>query len=454
MKIETNKTLCLFAFLEAATNQQGTSSSYNEFIMSNLGKDENFVKLLNDYLVLNLDYSAKRQEYPDTRHNSIVSKELLWVAASNSNGVDDFKNRIIGVLPNATQANFIRIIKEVEPYYNDLVWEKEQGNIKKMEAQLKPYKNDIASLFLNISIFYNTSWDVNLPFKIMLNPIPLESGTTTAIPMGNALICGFLTKNKNDFKSTLGVAIHEMCHVLYGEQSAKVQLEMEQWFLQSESPYKKLAYNYIDEGLATALGNGWAAEQIGGSLDSTDWYNDVYINGFAKVLYPLVKTYLDDDKRIDQAFVENAIDVFSNRFPDALRQTKILMNEVQLFANTEIESEIDAIVEALHGNFNLRSMWLSTPIDSEQSVEKFGQELTTKLFIVDSEQSETVSILNDQFSSITINTPLNAMDVLFDNESKSALIVLVIDDYAKLKAAMKQLSEIELVEFGRRYMLK
>src|SRR5690606_19616147 len=152
--------LCLVSFLEASIGQQGTSSSYTKYIDEHLGSDKEFVRLLNMYGKLNLDYSGRRQEYPDTRYAVIDSKDLIWVAASNSSDLADFSERIIGYLPHNTHTAYINILEQIEPYYDSLVWNKEKENIKRMELQLQPYSAQIEQLFLTISKFYNTQWDV------------------------------------------------------------------------------------------------------------------------------------------------------------------------------------------------------------------------------------------------------------------------------------------------------
>lgn len=454
IQIETNKTLCLVSFLEASIGQQGTSSSYTKYIDENLGSDKEFVRLLNMYGKLNLDYSGRRQEYPDTRYSVIDSKDLIWIAASNSSGLADFSERIIGYLPHNTHTAYINILEQIEPYYDSLVWNKEKENIKRMELQLQPYSAQIEELFLTISKFYNTQWDVTIPFKICLYPIPLERGNTTAIPKGNALICGFLSHNEKSSEGLVGVIVHEMCHILYGQQGPEVQTEQEEWFLTSKSPYKKLAYTYIDEGLATVFGNGWAYEQMNGKVDESEWYNDEYIDGFAHAMFNLAKEYVSQNKSIDQNYVDKSIELFAKTFPKATHETSILMNEVQLFANTEVEEEIDLIFEGVHGNFNIRSMWLSTPIDISQSWEKSRKEQTTKLFIVDSKNEETIKQLNNNYPEVTIKTNLNSIDVLFDKESDSVIIIININGFSKLSKALAQLSGMKYLEFGKNYKIE
>lgn len=454
IQIETNKTLCLFSFLETSSNQLGTSSSFRDYIINAYKKDKEFTKIVDAYSNLNLDFSFKRNGLPKKRASYVTTKDLLWIAASNSKSLDDFSQRIIGVLPHLTHIQLIKLLKQSEKYYNDLIWHKEQENIARIQNQLGKYKNQISDLYLKISKFYNTSWDTSVPFKIMLYPIPLEKGRTTAIPAGNILICNFLSHKKDDYKSRLGIVIHEMCHILYKEQRSNFQNKIEEWFTNSPSPYATLAYSFINEGLATALGNGWSYKQIYNALDAKKWYNNKHIDGFAHALFPLVEDYLNDEKTIDQNFVNKSITLFKDTFPKATEETAILMNSVQLFTNTEKEDEINKIANNIHEYFNIRSMELLAPILSKESKELFGIKNATKLFIVDSDDLNTFIGLQEAFPNLKIQTPLNTIDVFKDENTKSTLIIMNINGLEKLNTAYNVLSNIEYLENGRNYNIK
>ncbi|MEM5566405.1 hypothetical protein WNY78_14890 [Psychroserpens sp. AS72] len=454
IQIESNKTLDLFNFLETSSGHVGTSKSFQKYISDSLSHDKEFNMLIDSYSKLRLHYSIEQQEFPDKRTASIPIKNLLWIAASNANSIDDFSQRIIGTLPHKTHIQLVKALKVAEPYYNDLIWKKEQDNIARIQNQLSNYKEQISETYLKISKFYNTPWNTDIPFKIMLYPIPLTAGNTTAYQKGNALICGFMSHNENEYKAQLGIIIHEMCHLLYREQSAEFQHKIEQWFTNSTSPYAPLAYTFFDEALASALGNGWAYKQIHKSLDPKEWYNNKHIDGFAHALYPIVEQYVNSGKNIDQYFVNTSIELFEKKFPKATVETAILMNSLVIYANSEKETEIDDILDTIYNYFNIRSMWLSTPILSDNSKKKFDKKETTKLFVIDLDNANTVKGLQEHFPHLKIQTPLNSIDILKDEKTSSTLIIINIDDLAKLNDAYKVLFNITYLENGMNYKIK
>ncbi|MFD0796848.1 hypothetical protein ACFQZJ_05215 [Maribacter chungangensis] len=454
IQIETNKTLGLFSFLETSSAQLGTSRSFRELILDFYKQDKNFNILINSYSKLNLNHSITREEFPKKRPASTTVKDLLWIAASNSTSIEGFSQRIIGLLPHQTHTQLIEILKNIERYYDNLIWNNEQENIDSIENKLGKYKSKISELYQSISRFYNTSWNINIPFKIMLYPIPLRNGATTAIPKGNALICGFLSHNENEYEYLLGIIIHEMCHILYKEQSQEFQLEIDQWFANSDSPHAPLAYSFFNESLATVLGNGWAYKEIHKSLDSRDWYNNQHINGFAHSIFPVVEQYLNEEKSLDQHFVNKSIELFGQTFPKATKEIAILMNSLQLFANTEEEAQISKIANDIHNYFNIRSMWVSTPMFSSEFKETIDQKETTKLFVIHSDNINTVNKLQEHFPSLKIQTPINTINIFKDEKSKSTLVVINIEGLDKLNEAYKVLSNTVYFVYEINYEIK
>jgi hypothetical protein len=451
IQIQANKTLALLAFVETAKGSSGSSHSFKKYIDKKLGKSKEFKDLIKRYHELNLSYQLELKGYPDSRHTYTNTKDFIWTAASNATDLDDLSQRIIGYLPYEDHLEFISILKQFEPFYDELIWHKTKKQRKRIIKQLTAYTDKIEELFLTISHFLGSSWSKQTPFKVMLYPIPLKQGHTTAIPKGNALIVGFLTENKQDYINRLGIIIHEMVHILYGAQPVELQNDMDKWFMQSQSDYSKLAYNYINEALATAIGNGWSYQQINGKMDTEEWYDNEYINGFAHEIYPSVTQYLDANKTIDKAFVQNSIASFGKTFPRAIDNTNILLNDFYLFANSEIESDNSFIQDSnIFNYFNIRSFRLYTPINEAESYEYMATERTTKLIVIAKNNQETLNSLTKHLTTIPKELDSNT-DFIYsykDKPSKSTIIIINIQSIEKLEQAIKTLSKEKYLKLG------
>lgn len=455
LHFETNKVLCLYSFLETATNAPGSSSSYKEYIEKELGGNLAFKVLRTRFSNIRRSDELKKESYPFNRHSSKTVVDLIWITCSNSLDINDLNNRLIGILSNRDHAELIAVLKEAEPFYDKLVWNKVQKQITRIENQLEPYGKKIEKLFLQISKFYGTEWNTSIPFKVMLYPIPLERGTTTATPKGNALICSFLTEQEDDYIGRLGVIIHEMCHILFDEQPLHLQNKIDRWFTESQSSFSKLAYSYIDEGLATAIGNGWAYREIHGEIDTMEWYNNEYINGFGHALFDGVSEYLAQGKTIDEAFINNAITLFGKTFPKSNSNIATLLNEVRIYANAEEKKDIDKIFGNLRNHFQIRSAWLSTPISDPKSVETFYEKQITKLFIIDHNNENTIQFLKEKYK-LTKEFP-HSKSFIFnhkDEVNQSTIFIINFTKLEDLNPLLTELKEMEFVEYGEVKIIK
>ena len=248
-----SKPYCIFNFLETATNQQGTSSTLNDFIALNTKNDSVFKRLCLEFKNIQTDYNYKREEFPENRRQNRSTKDLIDITLVNSNTLDEFKNKTIGILPNSEQQKLVNVLKQTEKFYDNLLWNNNEQKLSNQKKELELYASKSSEIFNKFQHFYNSSWTTDIPFIVTLYPIPGKRGNSTATPHANSLCVGVLTDETRHIER-IGVVLHEMCHVLYDEQTKEFQHEIEKWFDNNSSPYKQYAYNFFDEGLATALG--------------------------------------------------------------------------------------------------------------------------------------------------------------------------------------------------------
>jgi len=441
IQIDSPKPLAVFSFLETASNQRAISLSYQDYIMEHLGDNEEFINIVNDYSAIEIEYSIEYNQYPDNRPAYRNTKDLIWGAASSTSSLAAFSDAIIGILPHFDHVALMDAMVQAEPYYDELIGNPQSEQVAAFIKDLSKYKTQIEDAYLEIAEFYGTDWDRSIPFKVVFYPIPLEHGMTSAIPKGNNLICNFLSLNDQSYKSVLGVLIHEMCHILYYEQSVDLQHQLDRFWTQSESPYAKLAYSYADEGLATALGNGWAYEFINGEIDTFQWYNDPYINGFGHELYHEAKSYIDLDKSMDQDFIDAAIKLFADRFPKAIYDKNVLLNEVVLIANSEDSEKLDSIVDTYRSKFRTRSMWFYTPIQQENPQESILKKGVSKFIIVERDHDQSLELLRTHFEQIPQEVPMNSIFTFEDTATQCIVFLLVIDGLSHLSDTIDKVAE-------------
>src|SRR5690606_3538821 len=238
IKFEISKPYCIFNFLETAINQQGTSSTLKEYISSNTKNDSDFKKLCLDFKNIQLNYNYKREEFPENRRQNRSTKDLIKIALVNSNTIEEFKNKIIGILPNSELQKLVSVLKQADNYYDNLIWNSNIEKLNNQKKELEVYSSKASEIFNTFQHFYNSSWTTDIPFIVALYPIPGKTGNATATPHANSLCVGVMTDGARHIEK-MGVVLHEMCHVLYDEQTKEFQHQIDKWFSENNSPYKQ-----------------------------------------------------------------------------------------------------------------------------------------------------------------------------------------------------------------------
>lgn len=441
---KVSKPYALLSFIETAASTQPHSPTLKALINSKIaGNDTAFNKLVQDFRNINLNYNYKRDEFPENRRQYRSTYDLIVIAAVKSESLPQFRDNIIGVLPNSTLQELLKTLAGAETYYDRLVWTPAQQALNDQVLKLKSYEAKTNELFQLFRTFYHSSWTDDIPFHVTLYPIPGKSGNTTATPHANSLCVGVLTERK-DLAGTMSVVVHEMCHVLYDEEVSSVQHQLDSAFNASASPYKGITYNFFDEALATALGNGWAYEKISGYPDTSAWYNNEYINGFAHAVYPLVKQYLESSRHIDPSFVKQAIEIFAKAYPNALTDYSILFNNMYLYSDAGNGQERQEVKNIVGKYFQSSRYSFSSPILHEYSIESLKTSKPVQLIVIDRNHQATLSGLKNIFPEI--DTALKGHDnknfvLSFYDQAKRPAIIICVDEKQRMDKAFQVLKE-------------
>ncbi len=446
-----SKPYCIFNFLETATNQQGTSSTLNDFIALNTKNDSVFKRLCLEFKNIQTDYNYKREEFPENRRQNRSTKDLIDIALVNSNTLDEFKNKTIGILPNSEQQKLVNVLKQTEKFYDNLLWNNNEQKLSNQKKELELYASKSSEIFNKFQHFYNSSWTTDIPFIVTLYPIPGKRGNSTATPHANSLCVGVLTDEIRHIER-IGVVLHEMCHVLYDEQTKEFQHEIEKWFDNNSSPYKQYAYNFFDEGLATALGNGWAFKNLSGSIDTSEWYDNEYINGFAKELYPLVEDYINNNQQIDKQFIDKSIELFAKKFPNSVSDYGILLNRVSIYSDAETDLERADLMNTIGEKFQLSNVNSSSPILDKTSLELLKNSTQTQLVIISKNHKDNFNALRKMFPILSkINPTTNTIFSFYDKNNRPFIILFAtenkyINDLVKRMETLKYFDTKKIIQ--------
>lgn len=434
-----SKPYCLLNFAEAASGNRNISSTLREYIQEQIS-DPHFYEIITEYQKITLDHAIEQDILPPARQFPRTTFDLIYIAAAKANDIEDLSDRIMGILPNTAHQQLIGVLNKLSPYYDQLLWNNANNTLLKHIDSLSKYSSALSEAFISFKTFYRSSWSDDIPFVVTLYPIPGSKGHVTATAHNSILSIGVLTQEKDyDNRSRASIIAHEMCHILYREEATSVQVEIDRYFQSSMSSYKHIAYSYINEALATACGNGWMYKKLNGVLDTGSWYNNHYINTYAKALYPLVELYITNNKPIDSLFITKAIAVFEKEFPKSIYDYNVLFNNVSIYNDAATKEERKLITDALSQHYNIGAYSMLSPISDSTCIMHINSSKQTQLIIVHKNNEENITLLNNIFphtKAFTKNKLTENFYLSFLDEHERAVIIINIKDIDSLSDAL------------------
>ncbi len=456
LKFKISRPYCLMNFIETAYGGHGSSQTLRDSITAHTKGDKAFADLVEQYRSIPLDFSWKRAEYPENRRPNRSTYDLVSAAAVQANDIDDFMNRIAGIIPNSDLSKLSNILKKVEPYYERIMWQPYGTQILSQIDSLQRYQTKANEAFKKLKKFYNTSWSDDLPFTVAIYPIAAQRRKpthTTATVHANNLCVSVLTQERR-YAERMGVILHEISHALYDEQSVAFQHELEGYFSKNKSPYTEGARNFLNEAVATACGQGWVHNFLAGKPDPSSWYHDEYIDGFARALYPMVADYINNDKPMDVFFINEAVRLFGVTFPKAAYDAKMRMNRLHLYMNSEDKVTVNKLQGHLFEFFNISSMSTSSPISAPESIEDIKKTPSeTLVFMIDKDFEKTFKTLKTVLPDFK-NQKYNLKEdfVLAFLDTNNRLVVIIKSPLDKMKKGIELLEKQRFIENGKVYL--
>lgn len=210
--------------------------------------------------------------------------------------------------------------------------------------------------------FYEAEYPKNYLIYINLfyRPVSKTKGTFATVYENHAaveVIPGEKVAN------ILDVVIHEICHFFHSSASEEKKRQLLSKFANSSDPIALATHNILNEALATAFGNGIAAELWMDSKHyktrankASGFYNDIAIDAAAKSLIPMLKEDIQEGKTLySPKFTERAILNLENGMPMLIQEPARLLTELAAIYEPEFAEAVHSGIRSkLRGGFYAR----------------------------------------------------------------------------------------------------
>lgn len=424
-QVKFSEPLAVYKFVNNLSSN-APDNSFKKLFNSSKFNQEQYQALLAEFDKLKIDYSYEFPEYAGTDKMEGSTAFLLKVNLINSQTINDFKINSLGIIPNENLFKLSSILTEFTPVYQELIY---QPNKEKFEQQLVDLKKLIASTnmtsYLNVGLkFYNSSWDNSVPFNFVFYPLPNSRGFTATVYSNYAESA--IPASLTDYNGLLSVMFHEIFHILHDEQSLALKKEIAQWI--KSNPSKNAHYAsgvLLNESLATALGNGYVSGKLNGKLNERNWYNWKYINLMAKKIYPLVTAYIEKQRPLDKAFIDNYIKIFDDNFSDWLLDVDHIMSGRYVLTDNSEDFKI------INRKFPYLSMVEQKEGLSETSIEKMAKTPSTKVVFIAKDNKRKLELVKKAFTELKGWKPNAKTDFTYSVLLNDRTYLIVINSVKK-----------------------
>lgn len=150
-----------------------------------------------------------------------------------------------------------------------------------------------------------------------------------------------------DIKNRIPVIVHEYAHFVFGSTQASRAAELREDILEEGGEVGGPAWGLINEGLATAIGNGRVQrllmdEERFSALLSTpvSFYSEPFIDRAEKALLPLIGGMIADGASIhDESFPRRYVDALRVEFSKTLNSPALHLSEVAAIIDPAIDAD-------------------------------------------------------------------------------------------------------------------
>lgn len=281
-----------------------------------------------------------------------------------------FQQRIAEDYAPEEQKIVLDALAAVEPWYVEKVEGGLAGQASAMADGMRDHLHEhrVDTLLAAAARFYGLPGAADVPWTIGLSPVPVGGGSFSATVNGH-VVRSFMPVDSRDYTGYASVVVHEVAHVLFGRQPLPQVERIRAAFRDAPSPNRRYAEAWLNEALATAVGNGWAYRRMAGHDDSAAWYDDAVIDAYARAIAPAIYARLDANAPMDDALMAGWAAAFDRALPDARRDPEVLLQHLVL-VTSQGRDVAGQLQRALRERLRVRAMTVVSEAPADQMPEE------------------------------------------------------------------------------------
>ena len=445
VQFQVNKPYCLLNFMETLrTNGFYGPTLYAYYKKSQFNDDENLKSIVAQYSKLKISYSYEFGGYPKYRYmaKGRSTRDLFYILSAKSETLSEFRQMTVGIIPYYQHQELFQVFEAVEPIYDELIWDQYLPVAEQRLHELEEYAQQVnlSDKLKTVADFFNSGWPVDIPIIYSFCIVPGEKIRLIPPPQGNVIFSGLLTEKVDNY-GYIGRVVHEFAHRAFAEQTLAIHQQIDQWFLDSESPHKYMVNFMFNEALGGAIGHKINEELIG-PHDFT--YGQSFMRDYDEAIYPLVVSYMDEGKSIDSSFIDQSLKIYEETFPNALYEYQCLFQAYYLLTDVE-DYPIHNLPNLIMKNISDPLMYeFGSPIMNDENMGKLIDYDFTKLLIITKDNESTFNYLKDKIAELKKFEDLDFKSdfiLSFHDADGKTYIIMNLHSIERFESVLKKLKD-------------
>ena len=351
VKIEFNisEPLGLLRFVNGISKQSDEGQSYYDFFILHHKLNKEDKELLRRYQ--RLQKSDAEFEIPSGRKLSLHQR--LTAAACSTKSFEDFFKEASQFCKNDEFDTLQVVMNHFRPVYEQLIWKPLSPQLNKDLAWFRTNEQAYTRLLATVALLFQSSAGREQPLKASLVPVPtevkkegngfhfissafsenLDLAVVQSVEIVPAdTIAGFndpRVNNNRSLEDNDGL-IHELVHMLWAFRSPEFKKALLAAF---EKSGRQFNYDLLNESQAAAI-QAWFYRQVRGKDKSGRWYDNSYVDRYAKALLPILQEYVSADGSATvinaDDYAQKAMKAFDTTFPKWQEDPQIMLWRSQI----------------------------------------------------------------------------------------------------------------------------
>ena len=203
----------------------------------------------------------------------------------------------------------------------------------------------------------------------------------------------------------------------------------------------------FNEALGGAIGHKIKEDILGHPHEFT--YGQPFMRDYDEAIYPLVVSYLNDAKSIDQHFINESLRIYEETFPNALRDYSYLFQVYYLLTDAD-DSQARNMPGLIIKNISGPLMYeLETPIIDDKNIDTLIAYDFTKLLVISKDHKKTIEYLKgkigelDRFENLDIESDFV---LSFNDVQERPYVIINIHSLEKFEEVLKTLKSRKMID--------